>query len=84
MNVGKLTTGIVMALISVFVGYTLFNSLFTTVNTAAAALNTTLIGGGYTSEGALVLTSWKFYILAVPLALLAGAVWFIIKSFNET
>jgi hypothetical protein len=81
-EVKKIAVGIVTALIAVMVGYLLFNSLFTPTNTAVTDLNTTLQGAGYTTEGTIASQAWSFYLLAIPLTLLAGAVYMIISAFR--
>lgn len=81
-NVKQVSTGIVLALISVMVGFILFNSLFTPTNTAVSTLNSTLYTAGYTTEGDLSTQAWSFYLLAIPLGLMAGAVYMIVSAFR--
>lgn len=81
-NIKSLSTGIVVALVGVMVGYILTNALFSPTNTAVTDLNTTLTDAGYTTEAELSVQAWKFYLLAIPLTMLAGGVWMIIKAFK--
>jgi len=82
-DIGKMVSGLVLMLVGVFVGYTIFNSLFTPTNTASSAVNVSLTNAGYASEGALVIQGWKLYLMAIPLALMAGAIWYIINAFKS-
>lgn len=78
----KLATAIVMALVSVMIGYLLLNSLFTPTNTSATNVCTTYTSAGYTTEATLITQSWSFYLLAFPLLMLGGAVKLVIDAFK--
>ena len=81
-SISKVATGIALALISVMVGYIMFNSLFTPTNEAVVDVNGTLVDAGYDTEADLAVTAWKLYLLAIPLTLLAGAIFLIVQGFR--
>lgn len=78
----KLAQGIVVALVSVMVGYILFNSLYQPTQIAVDDLNETLVTGGHATEAGIATTAWSFYLLAIPLVILGGAVMLIVNAFK--
>jgi TRAP-type C4-dicarboxylate transport system permease small subunit len=81
-DVGKLTSGVVLVLVGVFVTFTLFNTLFGSTNLAATTLNGTMTTAGYSNEGNLVVQIWKIFLLAIPIGILGIGVKFIIDQLN--
>jgi len=82
-DIGKMTSGLVVVLVSVFVGYIIFNSLFTPTNTALVAVNTSIASAGHTNEAVILTQSWKLYLMAIPLALMAGAIAYMVGAFKK-
>jgi hypothetical protein len=81
-NVGRMAGGVALLLIGVYVTFILFNNLFTPTNTAATTLCSTLTTAGYSDEGSIATQSWRLYLLAIPIGLMASGVAFIVASWK--
>lgn len=81
-DVGKMSSGIVLMIVGVFIVYTVINSLFGTTNTSVETLCTTATASGYTTEGSLFKTAWKILLVGLALAPFGMALIFIKEALH--
>lgn len=79
-DISGLVSGALILLVGIFALYTIWDSLFSTVNTSATSINTTMTTAGYTTQGNLTITAWKLILTSLALGVIGAGVVYMLKS----